>query len=352
MPIRLGGNMVILSTNQIDQNIAWLVSNGSPPVRYLTHKYLLKAPIDSQVMISLWKDVQTCKDADEIFSKQREDGSWCSGGSWAQKPPYLQKSKAGGYDPESPKYVTAIWVLPLLGDMGFTVEDERVRKACEYILSYKEIELHDRIFNDTSFNEDFAQVEICSRFFYRLAALAKVGFQTDDRVKRGYAALLGAQREDGGWISPGCASQHNWTRSCPFASYGATLALYCAQNEEYRSPLTKALEFLIWHLSTKQADEIQRFFYHGHSTIHELLMFTEYEVGLNEEPVKALLEWVMTMYHPDEGCFKYAGKSISDYSRRKDGMDSRVAKYRLYHLIEYDWLTYYATRIGANLNKI
>jgi hypothetical protein len=89
-------------------------------------------------MTNLWSDVQTCRDAEEIFSKQREDGSWCSGGSWALKPPYLQKSKTGGYDPESPKYVTAIWVLPLLGDMGFTADDQRIRKACEYILSYKD----------------------------------------------------------------------------------------------------------------------------------------------------------------------------------------------------------------------
>jgi len=40
-----------------------------------------------------------------------------------------------------PKYVTAIWVLPLLGDMGFTVADKRIRKACEYIISYKELNL-------------------------------------------------------------------------------------------------------------------------------------------------------------------------------------------------------------------
>ncbi len=78
-------------------------------------------------------------------------------------------------------------------------------------------------------------------------------------------------------------------------------------------------------------------------------MFSELQVGLEEEPVQALLEWLMTMYHPDEGYFKYTGKPISKYSRRQDAMDSRVAKYRLYHLIEDDWLTYYATRIGANL---
>jgi hypothetical protein len=57
----------------------------------------------------------------------------------------------------------------------------------------------------------------------------------------------------------------------------------------------------------------------------------------------------MTMYRADEGCFRYIGKPISKYSNREDGMDARVAKYRLYHLIEDDWLTYYMTRIGANL---
>ena len=35
-----------------------------------------------------------------------------------------------------------------------------------------------------------------------LAALAKVGMQDDVRVKRAYAALVGAQREDGGWVKP------------------------------------------------------------------------------------------------------------------------------------------------------
>jgi len=342
---------LILNAGQIEKNTAWLLSNGSPPVRYLTHKNLLKTTSDSNLVAQLWDDVRTCRDAEEIFSQQREDGSWCSGGSWALKPPYLQKSKTGGYDPESPKYVTAIWVLPLLGDMGFTAEDPRIRKACEYILTYKEIELHDRIFNDSSFSVNDPQIDICARFSYRLAALAKVGFQNDARVKRGYTALLNTQREDGGWISPHCAFQRNWTRSCPFSSYGAALALYSAKSEEYRNPLMKALEFLVWHLSTKQAGEIQRFFYHGHSVIHELIMFTEFNVGLKEKPVQELLEWLMTMYHPDEGGFRYIGPSISKYSRRKDGMDSRVAKYRLYHLIEDDWLTYYATRIGANLNK-
>jgi hypothetical protein len=97
----------VLSAKQIDKSVAWLLDNGSPPVRYLTHKYLLKAPSSSE-MDNPRGDVQTCSAAEEILSRQREDGSWCSGGSWALKPPYLQKSKPGGYDPESPKHVTTI----------------------------------------------------------------------------------------------------------------------------------------------------------------------------------------------------------------------------------------------------
>jgi len=85
---------MVLSASQIDRSTAWLLSNGSPPVRYLTHKYLINSPSGSTAITDLGCDVQTCKDAEEIFSKQREDGSWCSGGSWAQKPPYLQKKKS------------------------------------------------------------------------------------------------------------------------------------------------------------------------------------------------------------------------------------------------------------------
>lgn len=80
-------------------------------------------------------------------------------------------------------------------------------------------------------------------------------------------------------------------------------------------------------------------------------MLSELNVGLKEKAVQTIIEWLMTMYRPDEGYFRYIGKPISKYSRQIDYMDARVAKYRLYHLIEDDWLTYYMTRIVANILK-
>ena len=102
-------------------------------------------------------------------------------------------------------------------------------------------------------------------------------------------------------------------------------------------------------MSQKDEEEIKKFFYHGHSTIHELVMFSKYGMDRITKPIRILLDWLLEMYNEKEGCFIYNGKPISKYAYRKDGMDSRVAKYRLYRLIEADWLTYYLTKIALNL---
>jgi hypothetical protein len=78
-------------------------------------------------------------------------------------------------------------------------------------------------------------------------------------------------------------------------------------------------------------------------------MFAETGVGLDTPAVQALLEWLLSMYNEKKGVFKYDGKPISKYSAKTDGVSPRVMKYRAYHLLENDWLTYYGTRIGKAL---
>ncbi len=337
---------MILTTDQIKRNIVWLLTNGSAPIKYLTHRQLLRTPPDSEEVMALWQQVETYEETEEIFSKQEKNGSWYTGGSWALSPSYLPQN---GWDPYNPKYVTAVWILPLLGEMGFTVQDRRVRKACDYVLSNGYF--RNPIFLDSGM-ADYSKADISPcRFAQYLIALGMVGLANDRRVRTGYEYLLQEQREDGGWTLEQHVRERNWTRSCPFSSYHATMALYRSGEEAYRGALLKALEFLVWHLSTKDTNELRKFFYHGHSIVHELLMLSELGVGLKEKAVQAILEWLMSMYHPDAGCFRYAGKPISKHSQRKDGMDARVAIYRLHHLIAEDWLTYSLTRIGMNLNQ-
>lgn len=334
----------MLEKTQIENNINWLLENASYPVRCLTYKNILN---DSSVITSdLTSKIEKSDLVKDIFSKQTKDGSWCSHGAWAMKP-VMRKS---GYTPVSPKYVTTSWILPILGNLGYDLSDERIRKACEYILSYQ---LDNGYIDEIKPSElkpkyDIIRKEPC-RFSIVLIALGTVGATEDSRVKKAFNLLIDWQRDDGGWVSESHFNQKKWTRSCPFSSCHSAMALYCTGIDAYKDHIEKALEFLINHLSIKKDSDIQRFFYHGHSIIHELLMFSEFKFGLDSKVVKNLLSWLLSMYQPDKSYFKYVGKPTTRYSFKDDYMDSRVAKYRLFHLIEDDWLSYYATRIFKSL---
>jgi hypothetical protein len=336
---------MILNAKQIKKNIAWLLSNGSAPIKYLTHKHLLGADCSSNVMRKLWHEVENSPCVQEIFEKQEKDGSWHAGGTWAHSPSYAVK---GGIDPYTPKYVTTTWILPLLGEMGYSAKDKRILKACRFTVSHG-------YFRDPLFRKPIEQIgrsridlSPC-RFAQYLMALGAVGFVDDLRAKKGYEVLLCMQREDGGWVFPRHYDMMGWTRSCPYSSYHVVMALYCSRDPAHKKALRRGLEFLVWHLSTKRASDLQQFFYHGHNTVRELVAFSELGVGLRTKAVKTILKWLRTMYDAREGCFRYAGKPVSQYSNKKDGIDSRVAKYRLYHVIETDWFTYHMTRIAANM---
>jgi hypothetical protein len=335
--------IVILSKTEIDNNIAWLVQNGSAPVRYLTYLNLLNADPDSAYLRKLWVEVQKDSEVMEMFAKQKQNGSWCAGGPWALAPSYVPK---GGCTPVSPKYVTTTWLLQILGDMGFDTRDERIRKAYDYVLSFqcKNGFIAESDKNRYEVDLEFLDNMPC-RFSLILLGLGKVGAGHDTRLGESYKLLLHWQRDDGGWILEKHKKERNWYRSCPYSTFHSTYALYTANNDKYKDSVKKGLAFLLDHLSQKEENEINRFFYHGHCIIHELLMFSQYGIGMGARPVSTILEWLLEMYNTQEGRFKYSGKPIAKYSRRKDGMDVRVAKYRLYHLIEDDWLTYYITRV-------
>lgn len=334
----------MLDTNKC---IHWLLEHGSVPVQYLTHRDLLNKDVDSDFMQSLFDEVKEDRLVKEIFSKQEENGSWFASGPWASPSSYMPKS---GYSPVTPKYVTTSWILPILGDMGFTIEDKRIKKACDYVLSHQVSNGFIAENRFEKFDVPFDQLakEPC-RLTLILVGLSKVGVR-DERINKAFKLLLDWQEEDGGWVSTSHATSKNWHRSCPYPTYHGALALYSTKNKAYEKDLRKAFDFLVHHLESKAPTEIQRFYYHGHSIVQELLMLSEYNIGLNMSSIKHMVDWLMSMYQ-DEGYFHYEGKAISKYTYKKDYMTSIVAKYRLFHLAEDDWLTYYATRIMVNLKN-
>jgi len=348
---------MFLNEEQIDRNIGWLLEHASPPVLYLTHKYILKTDPDSPEMAGLWRQVETCRPVRDIFSKQNPDGSWCAGGAWATKPSY---SPQEGYEPTTPKYVTTAWILPLLADMGFDRHDQRIRRACNYMLTFQWPEgffagARTLSLRDQADKKSHLPVIPC-HFAVYLSAFAKAGMGADPQLKKSFDLLARWQQPDGGWLDErhktgAIAPYVVWDRSCPWSTYHAASALFHSGDPDYREATRRALRFLVGHLAAKGEDDIKHFYYHGHNTVRELVILAETGLGIDERPVQVLLEWLMTMYHPDEGRFGYTGKPVSQYSTGIDGVSPRVMKYRLYHLIEDDWLTYYLTRIAKNLTN-
>jgi len=330
----------MLDKNQIENNIDWLLENGSSTVRFLTCKNILND--SSKITSDLIGKIEDSDLVKDIFSKQEKDGSWCSHGEWAMKA-VMRKS---GYTPVSPKYVTTAWILPILGDLGYSITDKRIHKALDYMLTFQGENgyIGEILPSELKRDNEGTQNEPC-RYSIMLIGLGKVGAINDSRVKKAFDLLSNWQRDDGGWVSENHSNQKKWTRSCPFSSYHSAMALYSSGINIYDKQIEKALGFLLNHLSTKTDSEMQRFFYHGHSIIHELLMFSEYKIGQDSKVIKSLLSWLLSMYQKDNSYFRYNGKPTTKYNLKDDFKDSRVAKYRLFHLIEDDWLTYYATRI-------
>ncbi len=339
-----------LSQVQYKRSIDWLKDNASAPVKYLTHRDLLGDPPGSKSMHSLWQSVEKSGDVEEIFSKQRDDGSWST------KPSYCQKD---GYTPYSPKYATTIWVLILLGDMGFDESDRRIRKACEFTMRFCQPDGTFGSFGKSYFKQAKRLREppnLPCHFAGYLFGLASVGMGTDPRLDKSFDLLVRWQREDGGWLNERhltgeCSPYEVWTRSCPFVTYFACQALRHSGRHECREPYRRGLDFLAHHLAAKRPQELRRFFYHGHETVKEMLMFAEEGTEVPANVMNTLLDWLESMFDTEEGHYRYGGKPISKMSRRIDGHTPREFKYRLYHVIEDDWLTYYATKISLTVRK-
>jgi hypothetical protein len=353
---------MFMSTEETNASTRWLVDNASPPVRYLTYKHILKTDPQSKPMKELWRCVEHGSDAEEILSRQNEDGSWFSGGPWG--PRGYRRQTGRGYTVSRPKFVTTAWLLPFLGEMGFTVEDERIQKTWEYMLQ------------DTDFPGHIADpapkvANCCGLYAVPLWALASIGMASDERLQGAWDWLALCQRTDGGWLNPNhladsptpskTQGRWPWGRSCVWGSFFAAQALFYADDARRRQALPAVLEFLLWHLSQKDPKHIQTWVYHGHNTVKELL-------DMRAQPIQVLLEWLKGYYRPGEGVFRTQDEPISSFVRHISAIVQEfedrygaaywgtipktggpVLRYHLYHLVEDDWLTYYLTRIALNM---
>lgn len=99
----------------------WLLEPGDPAVRHLALRQMLDRPVDDPEVVASTTGAMSAEPIASILAAQEPDGHW-------QKP-------GPGY---ATKYRGTIWQLMFLDQLGADPADERVQRACEYVLAHSQ----------------------------------------------------------------------------------------------------------------------------------------------------------------------------------------------------------------------
>jgi hypothetical protein len=119
-------------------------------------------------------------------------------------------------------------LLSVFADLGLTVADQRVARACEFALRFQKAS------GDVSVTCDDSKTFICLTG-NTVRSLAVLGLLDDARVQRAYGYIVDTQRLDGGWIHSKSAQRGKSREdipSCPLATLNVLWAL--AEHPELR----------------------------------------------------------------------------------------------------------------------
>ena len=200
----------------------WLLEKENPSIRYFTLRDLLDRKEDDSDLQAAKASISTSKLMVRIFSKQKPEGYW-------EEPA----------NPYHPKYKSSYWTIMMLGELGMDRSDERVRNACEYIFQFQ---LDEGGFSSYTLEralkeyrwlrekgkslpspDEWASSLVFEHQYSCLtgnmaAALIRIGYLNDLRVKKALEWLVKIQNEDGGWLCPYWKAHIKDTHSCFFGT--------------------------------------------------------------------------------------------------------------------------------------
>jgi len=102
-----------------DDPTDWLLEEDNPSVRYHALRSLMELPGDDKQVVAARHAIMESGPVPVILAAQHEDGYWVKPGT--------------GY---RPKYQGTVWQLMLLAHLAADGSEERVARACEYVLTH------------------------------------------------------------------------------------------------------------------------------------------------------------------------------------------------------------------------
>jgi len=164
-------------------HVDWLLAKDDPSVRYFTLTDILEKPENDPEVRKTKGDIMEIGLVPKILAKQREGGYWEAPENF-----YIRS-----------KYKGTVWQLIILAELGADGEDERVRKACEFILKNSQ----DRESGGFSHLGDEVDGGRHSAVLPCLTgnmtwSLVRFGYLEDPRVQRAIDWIITYQRFDDG----------------------------------------------------------------------------------------------------------------------------------------------------------
>jgi prenyltransferase beta subunit len=189
----------------------------------------------------------------------------------------LEKQKSEGYwekpfDPYIPKYKSSYWVIMVLGQLGMDRTDERVARACEYIFRFqlddggfssfspeRAMEEHGYLLKKgekLASKDEFASSLVFEHQYSCLtgnmaAALIRLGYEDDRRVRKALRWLVKVQNRDGGWLCPYWHAHIRDKHGCFYGSICPLEAFSEVKDQDLtskmRETVRKGAEFLLMH---------------------------------------------------------------------------------------------------------
>lgn len=163
----------------------WLLEGGDPSVRYLTLVDLLDVRRDSGEALEALGDAMRSGPVEKLLRSQKP------GGHWGREEDFYVRSKYRG----------TVWNISLLAEMGADPQDDRVRRAGEFVLRWSQKSEGGFSHNGTPAGGKALALSCLSGNM--VWALSRLGFADDPRIARARERLVALARGDGSGFSGG-----------------------------------------------------------------------------------------------------------------------------------------------------
>ena len=212
----------------------WLLEKDNPSVRYFTLSQILDKPASNFEVQEAKKEIMTVGVVPQILAKQN------SGGYWEEPDRFY-----------TAKYKGTVWQLVILAELAADERDERVKKACEFILETSQERKSGGFsawLSVTVGGGRYSGVLPCLTG-NMVWSLIRLGFLGDPRVQRGVEWIVQYQRFDDGEAYPPKVWPYEKATSC-FSKHSCHMGVVKALKALAEIPVEKR--------STGVADTLDR----------------------------------------------------------------------------------------------